>query len=175
MKTRVRTVLPAILATAVTALGVGEALPAAAAPAAVVRTAPSQQTTAAAAAAPAEDVRQVADRIMNLRYYDFTKHPKVAPFNWSNDGCSGPQEIKNLFTEACNQHDFGYRNYGAQHGGLRLSPTRQTKDWIDTRFWHEMRQTCFDHHGGGNWCLIHARAAYLAVHNFGDKYFWAAG
>ncbi|WP_086786143.1 phospholipase A2 [Streptomyces caniscabiei] len=172
MKTRVRTVLPALLATAVTALGVGEALPAVAAPAAVVRTAPSLRTVAAAA--PAEDVRQVADRIMNLRYYDFTKHPKVAPFNWANDGCSGPQEIKNLFTEACNQHDFGYRNYGAQAGGLRLSPIRQTKDWIDTRFWHEMRQTCFDHHGGGNWCLIHARAAYLAVHNFGDRFFWAA-
>ncbi|MFE6286498.1 phospholipase A2 [Streptomyces sp. NPDC057877] len=125
--------------------------------------------------ATADDVRQTADLIMNLRYYDFTNHPKIPPFNWSNDGCSGPQEFKDLFTEACNQHDFGYRNYGHQYGGLNLSPTRETKDWIDTRFWHEMRQTCIDHHGGSNWCLGHAKVAYDAVSRFGDEHFWEAG
>ena len=97
-------------------------------------------------------------------------------FDWSTDYCSSSPDnpLGFRFTLSCHRHDFGYRNYGAQAGGLRLSPIRQTKDWIDTRFWHEMRQTCFDHHGGGNWCLIHARAAYLAVHKFGDRYFWDA-
>jgi hypothetical protein len=55
--------------------------------------------------------------------YKRSVHP--APFNWSDDGCSGPFLIRpvyrSLFNRPCQLHDFGYRNYG---GGLRLGATR---------------------------------------------------
>lgn len=63
------------------------------------------------------------------------------------------------------QHDFGYRNYG-RHGStqLRLSPTPETKAWIDERFWHAMRHACITTHPEGstarNLCLGEAKVMY---------------
>ncbi|MGH8565350.1 MAG: phospholipase A2 [Gammaproteobacteria bacterium] len=49
------------------------------------------------------------------------------------------------FTKACYLHDFGYRNYGsARKNAPHLSPTQQTKDWIDKRFYQEMYNICND-------------------------------
>ncbi|MDQ3790293.1 MAG: phospholipase [Actinomycetota bacterium] len=125
-----------------------------------------------ATTANAMDVRADADRIMNLTYVDFANHPRVAPFDWSTDGCTG---IGESFAPACVQHDFGYRNYGNQ-GALKLSPTEETRAWLDERFWHEMRRLCFDTHGpsGGatNGCLGAARVVYDGVRAFGGSSFF---
>ena len=125
-----------------------------------------------ATTANAMDLRADADRIMNLTYGDFANHPRVEPFDWSTDGCTG---IGETFAPACVQHDFGYRNYG-NHGALKLSPTEETRAWIDERFWHEMRRMCFDTHGpsGGatNGCLGAAGVVYDGVRVFGGSSFF---
>ncbi|MGW8376836.1 phospholipase A2 [Streptomyces sp. ODS28] len=131
----------------------------------------------APAAPAAPSVREQADRIMNLGYAEFARTPHVAPFNWTNDGCSVPTgytPYRKVFEPACVQHDFGYRNYGALHE-LRLSPTRETRRWIDGRFRTEMRHICEDTyttplrlHG----CLAAADAYHLAVRAGGGKAFY---
>ncbi|MEV3987382.1 phospholipase A2 [Streptomyces sp. NPDC049837] len=122
-------------------------------------------------------VREQADRIMNLTYREFARTPRVEPFNWSTDGCSVPTgyaPYSEVFRPACVQHDFGYRNYGANHE-LRLSPTRETKNWIDRRFRTEMERVCQDtyltplRHLN---CVNAAQAYYLAVSVGGDQAFF---
>ncbi|MEV5977992.1 phospholipase A2 [Streptomyces sp. NPDC052114] len=113
--------------------------------------------------AAADDIRAEADRLMGLSRIDFVNHPKNPPFDWENDGCTWWPD--GVFFEACAQHDFGYRNYG-NHGstGLRLSPTPETKAWIDERFWHQMRAACIENYPEGsterNWCLGEAKVMY---------------
>ncbi|MFC8920790.1 phospholipase A2 [Streptomyces sp. NPDC057116] len=125
----------------------------------------------------APTVREQADRIMNLTYREFARTPRVAPFNWTTDGCSVPTgyaPYSEVFRPACVQHDFGYRNYGANHE-LRLSPTRETKNWIDGRFRTEMERVCQDtyltplRHLN---CVNAAQAYYLAVSVGGDRAFF---
>ncbi|MFI1031305.1 phospholipase A2 [Streptomyces sp. NPDC020951] len=117
--------------------------------------------------ATAADVRAEADRIMNLNSADFARHPHVDPFDWSNDGCTWWPD--GIFGPACAMHDFGYRNYG-HHGRLNLSPTQTIKDWIDERFWHEMRNLCFVHHSEGSLgrsaCLGEAKVMYDGLHEY---------
>ncbi|MGI5478954.1 phospholipase A2 [Streptomyces lavendofoliae] len=122
-------------------------------------------------------VRAEADRIMNLTYRGFARTPHVEPFNWTTDGCSVPvgfAPYSQVFRPACVQHDFGYRNYGAHHE-LRLSPTRETKNWIDGRFRTEMERICQDtyvSHLAGLNCANAARAYYVAVSLGGDAAFF---
>lgn len=122
-------------------------------------------------------VREQADWIMNLTYHEFARTPRIQPFNWSTDGCSVPTgyaPYSEVFRPACVQHDFGYRNYGAHHE-LRLSPTRETKNWIDKRFRTEMERVCQDvyvtplpHLN----CVNAAQAYYVAVSVGGDRAFF---
>ncbi|MFC8827389.1 phospholipase A2 [Streptomyces sp. NPDC057137] len=113
--------------------------------------------------ATAADVRGEADPIMPLGANDFVNHPQNPPFDWSNDGCTWWPD--GIFFAPCAQHDFGYRNYG-RHGStqLRLSPTPETKAWIDERFWHGMRHACITHYPEGstarNLCLGEAKVMY---------------
>ncbi|HEY1177612.1 MAG TPA: phospholipase A2 [Phytomonospora sp.] len=124
------------------------------------------------AAAQGDDVRARADAYMNMRAGDFAGVHHDAPFEWSNDGCSGPTE--KIFHDACVQHDFGYRNYGA-HYALKLSVTRETKDWIDARFHEEMDRACVDTYPAGEAvasCMDNATLAWTAVHLYGDAHFF---
>jgi phospholipase A2-like protein len=130
---------------------------------------------AGSSSASPDDVRQAADRIMALHYDDFARHPRVTPFDWDTDGCSSPVPVDRLFREACAMHDFGYRNYGRHYRGLNLSPTRETKSWIDGRFLEEMRLICADHYPGKVWCLTSTRVVYEVVSRFGDGGFWTVG
>ncbi|GGU48960.1 phospholipase A2 [Streptomyces lavendofoliae] len=122
-------------------------------------------------------LRAEADRIMNLTYRGFARTPHVEPFDWTTDGCSVPvgfAPYSQVFRPACVQHDFGYRNYGANHE-LRLSPTRETKNWIDSRFRTEMERICQDtyvSHLAGLNCVNAARAYYVAVSLGGDAAFF---
>lgn len=122
-------------------------------------------------------VREQADRIMNLTYREFARTPRVEPFNWTTDGCSVPTghaPYSEVFRPACVQHDFGYRNYGAHHE-LRLSPTREAKNWIDSRFRTEMERVCQDTYftplAHIN-CVNAAKAYHLAVGFAGDPAFF---
>ncbi|MGA5421154.1 phospholipase A2 [Streptomyces lavendulocolor] len=132
-----------------------------------------------AGTAPAADpgVRREADRIMHLTYREFARTPRVQPFDWTTDGCSVPvgyAPYSQVFRPACVQHDFGYRNYGAR-GALSLSPTRETKNWIDSRFRTEMERVCQDTYAtplAGLNCMNAARAYHVAVSLGGDGAFF---
>lgn len=132
-------------------------------------------TAASAAAAPTP--REQADALMNLTYRGFAETPRIPPFNWTNDGCSVPTgyaPYSETFRPACVQHDFGYRNYGANHE-LKLSPTRETKNWIDGRFRTEMRRICDDRHRSPLphlACVNAAEAYHGAVQLGGDSSFF---
>ncbi|MBO8196651.1 hypothetical protein ITI46_34230 [Streptomyces oryzae] len=134
--------------------------------------------TAVAAPVRADStVRAEADRLMNLPYQEFAKASHVPPFNWTSDGCSVPTGLapySKVFRPACVQHDFGYRNYGADHE-LKLDPTRRTKNWIDGRFRTEMRRICEDTYKAPlrlTNCRNAAQAYYLGVQIGGDRAFF---
>lgn len=113
-----------------------------------------------------------ANRLMNLTADDFGRAPHNPPFDWSNNGCSGPANP--AFTPACVQHDFGYRNYGAR-GDLGFAVTRDTKDWIDLRFRDEMYRICEDYASvpqAATQCVQDADNAFTAVYLFGDSSFF---
>jgi len=90
--------------------------------------------------------REQADRIMQMNYKEFAELRQSATrpqgYRWDTDGCT-PDWAPKYFTRACYLHDFGYRNYGsARKNAPHLSPTQQTKDWIDKRFYQEMANIC---------------------------------
>jgi Prokaryotic phospholipase A2 len=92
--------------------------------------------------------REQADRILNMNYKEFAELRQSATrpkgYRWDTDGCT-PDWAPKYFTRACYLHDFGYRNYGsARKDAPHLSPTQQTKDWIDKRFYQEMVNICND-------------------------------
>lgn len=126
------------------------------------------------------DTRRQADAIMNMDYRTFIEHKRkhaAPPFNWSSDGCSGPTPPaqRRLFNGPCQQHDFGYRNYG---NGLRLSSNEATRRWIDDRFLFEMRRLC--NNNFSRWyqranrrsCLNEARMMWAAVRHGGRHAFY---
>jgi hypothetical protein len=97
---------------------------------------------------PRQQLRQQADRIMRMDYRQFMKFKREKsppPFNWHDDGCSGPfglrEAYRRLFDQPCQQHDFGYRNYG-QPKGLKLGRNNEVRKWIDKRLLQEMRRLC---------------------------------
>jgi hypothetical protein len=112
-------------------------------------------TAVTAAQAPQPDTpsgqhvsREQADMIMQMHYQEFAKLRQSAErpkgYRWDTDGCT-PDWAPKYFTRACYLHDFGYRNYGsARKNAPHLSPTQQTKDWIDKRFHQEMYNICND-------------------------------
>jgi Prokaryotic phospholipase A2 len=131
---------------------------------------PVQAAPAAADPDPAVRARE----IMGLTYQQFATTPHEPPFEWSADGCSAAVYDPDM-TPACNLHDFGYRNFG-NHYALKLSPTRETKNWIDARFGEEMDRICKDKYEGlpDAWeeCHNHATIMLTAVQQFGDSSFF---
>lgn len=113
-------------------------------------------------------------------------------FDWSNNGCSVPAYIwvpspvamiytKKVFVNACNRHDFGYRNFGNNPNGkvrLKLGPNAATKAAIDSQFLANMRQQCHISYSGKlrapvrAQCLSVAQAFYVAVKYRGNKAFF---
>ncbi|MBU7597524.1 phospholipase [Streptomyces sp. P38-E01] len=172
MRRTLRTTVAAVAVTASAALGGGllTAAPAAAAPLA--------EETAASSQSSARSNLSVARGYMNLSHTQFAGLKKVKPFNWTNNGCSVPTgyaPYMKTFTTSCNQHDFGYRNFGSAAKGLELDPTRTAKNWIDARFKAEMRRACKTKYKKGNplkLCNSAAAAYHFAVNNAGDKHFF---
>jgi hypothetical protein len=99
--------------------------------------------TVSAPAAQA-DTKGLADAIMRMPYETFIEYAGIRsppPFDWSTDGCSAPtpSSLRRLFSMPCQQHDFGYRNYGR---GLRLGRNENVRGWIDGRLLTEMQRLC---------------------------------
>jgi hypothetical protein len=101
------------------------------------------------------------------------KPPPYNSFDWTDDGCSGREQIgaisnvyRNLFNQPCRQHDFGYRNFGK---GLTLEHTEARRAWIDSRFRTEMKSVC--NNSFAKWwqaankyaCLTEADAVYHVI------------
>jgi Prokaryotic phospholipase A2 len=131
-----------------------------------------------------QQLQHRADRIMRLAYPAFiklkrekSKHP--SPFDWNDDGCSGPVAIKeayrHVFNQPCQLHDFGYRNYG-RFDGLKLGRNEDVRHWIDKRFLREMRRLCNrklrDLPRELNTCRGMARVVFWAVRLKGEDPFY---
>ena len=92
------------------------------------------------------EMKREADRIMRMDYREFMDHKDDVvpwPLNWSSNGCNKemPDYGKRWLDAACQQHDFGYRNYGKY---LNFGRNERTRAWIDRRMHHEMRRMCED-------------------------------
>ncbi len=110
---------------------------------------------------------------------------KPSPYNafdWTDDGCSGAEQIgglsnvyRSLFNEPCRLHDFGYRNFGK---GLTLYRHEDMRKRIDDRFKAEMVRLCNDKYQGWtkylNWaaCQNEASAVYATVRRLSN---WGSG
>lgn len=99
------------------------------------------------------------------------KPPPYNDFDWTNDGCSWtPPPAVVVFNRACQQHDFGYRNFGK---GLTLGRTERVRAYIDGRFLKEMRRMCRDPRVWGAFasyrrCRAMALSMYAVVRNRSD-------
>jgi phospholipase A2-like protein len=115
--------------------------------------------------------------------------------NWGNDGCSVPNKVLvagglgvvikaygKVFEHSCDRHDFGYRNFGKNTTTPgthpKFSPTRATKDKIDSRFYSNMKVQCDKKYGGiikaplRAACKAAAKTFYTAVSHFADDAFF---
>jgi len=124
-------------------------------------------TATPAEADPWESALQRANFIMNQTYNGFLVEKQLndGPFVWSSDGCSWtPLPWSWEQDLPCQQHDFGYRNFGK---GLRLDRTEDRRGWLDQRFLTEMLRNC-DAHPWYPHCVDGAYTMYAAVRNFND-------
>ncbi|HEX2240992.1 MAG TPA: phospholipase A2 [Actinomycetota bacterium] len=99
-----------------------------------------------------------ANRLMHLPLVEFldVKADKPDPFDWSDDGCSGPTwgDVEGTFGKACLRHDFGYRNYGKYKSGLRLMRTLTIKNMIDGILRDDAHQICDEKGNPILWALM---------------------
>lgn len=129
---------------------------------------------------------------------NYAKYKALYPssLNWTNDGCSVPNKVLvagglgvvlkvygGVFGHSCDRHDFGYRNFGSATSTPgthpKFSPTRATKNKIDSRFYSNMKVQCDDKFGGvvkaplRVACKAAAKTFYEAVSHFADDAFFA--
>jgi hypothetical protein len=136
-----------------------------------------------------EDLIKQAYRIMTSDYSTFHntyKRQRPRPFDWRDNGCNTrdfgfglnlPAGLIHrgylvLFDWPCEQHDFGYRNYGAGH---KLNPTERGRAWIDWRLLVEMRRACNNRYRGKparrNVCLRYAQLVHKGVRAGGGAFY----
>jgi hypothetical protein len=93
--------------------------------------------------------------------------------DWSSDGCSLPMPVKKYgqnpfgwpYRQACERHDFGYRNYIEQKRCTN-SPNGGTRKLIDQVFLADLRGICA-HVKARKRCNALAAVYYNAVRRFG--------
>lgn len=154
--------------------------------------APASATPKATLKAAAEIVAY--EKVGGSNYAKYkAKYPKE--LNWTNDGCSVPHKVLVLgglgvvlkaygkvFEKSCDRHDFGYRNFGKNTTtpGVhpKFSPTRATKNKIDSRFHSNMKVQCDKKFGGvvkaplRAACKGAAKTFYEAVNRYADEAFF---
>lgn len=155
---------------------------------------------APASATPRATLKAAAKAVAyeQVRGGNYAKYKALYPseLNWSNDGCSVPSYVVaaspalagvlavygEVFEASCDRHDFGYRNFGKNTTtpGVhpKFSPTRATKDKIDTRFYKNMKKQCDSAFPGviktplRLACKAGAKTFYKAVSHFADEAFF---
>lgn len=129
-----------------------------------------------AAADPSTASRAV--NLVDLPFHSFmgAKAIGASPFDWSDDGCSGPTWDAGLLfsSDPCRQHDFGYRNFGK---GLGLGADEAHRRWIDDRLKNELQRSCNERYTGwsawvGPACRQAANTFHIAVRNWGRSAFY---
>ena len=106
------------------------------------------------------------DYLYDISLSDFTilrgEKPHADQLDWSSDSCSySPDDpLGYEFTESCDRHDFGYRNYKAQ---TRFN--EDTRLTIDDNFLADMNGSC----GDDSTCRGVATLYYEAVRQFGGS------
>lgn len=102
-------------------------------------------------------------------FYAEKRSPDYSGLNWSNDGCSVPKGVglgySSFFRDACNVHDFGYRNLPKLRPVAYWSYNRAR---TDSAFLSNMRALC----GNKSWwarpgCYAAAQTYYSFVRDFG--------
>ncbi|QUH00921.1 hypothetical protein HUO13_08890 [Saccharopolyspora erythraea] len=111
------------------------------------------------------ELRATTDRyLFEVSLTQFTDvrgdRPHATQLDWSSDSCSwSPDEPLGYdFSESCDRHDFGYRNYKRQ---ARFN--EDTRLRIDDNFKADMYSAC----GSNNGCKAAANVYYQAVRQFG--------
>lgn len=116
-----------------------------------------------------------ANRIMRKTYRGFDLYKKLFrtwPYDWNDNGCSGPtpRNLKRLFNLACEQHDFGYRNYGQY---LDLGRTEAKRKWIDDRLREELLRICRAETAVlRTHCVVAANTMWAVLRREGAGYFF---
>jgi hypothetical protein len=120
---------------------------------------------APAQATPAADPIAATDQLLfkdSLFRFAETRASADRPENldWSSDGCTDVPDapLGYDFLTACWRHDFGYRNYKAQH---RFTENARAR--IDGQFKADMYTIC----NGRVFCQATAEVYYLGVRQFG--------
>ena len=134
------------------------------------------------------------EQVGGPKYGDY-KDTYPTELNWTNDGCSVPNKVLVLgglgavlkvygkvFERSCDRHDFGYRNFGKNTTtpGVhhKFSPTRATKDKIDSRFYSNMKIQCDKKFAGTlkaplrAACKAAAKTFHVAVSRYADEAFF---
>jgi hypothetical protein len=145
---------------------------------------------ASADAQSKSELRSRAYHVMTRDYHTFhnmkiRQHPR--PFDWRDNGCTTrnvgfagglPTGVIHrhymvLFDWPCEQHDFGYRNYG---GGLKLNRSEKARGWIDWRLYVETQRACANRYRGKparrRACKAYSLMVYKAVRKGGGKAFY---
>lgn len=86
---------------------------------------------------PALEARAVAIMTGSMRSFQRQDDAARGPYDWTDNACSRVPDGR--FAEACDRHDFGYRNFGK---GLRIDRTESRRQWIDDRFRDDMYEAC---------------------------------
>ncbi|GEM48245.1 phospholipase A2 [Deinococcus cellulosilyticus] len=108
----------------------------------------------------------------------YSRRGSYPQFNWGRDGCSAPGWVSTIFGDAnsrfrnaCNQHDFGYRNYrkfGMANEWNRLK--------IDSKFYSNMLSICSSNYAWYNplryACNKSAEAYHAAVRAAGWYHYY---
>ena len=123
------------------------------------------------------DLKDEVDTYMNMSMARFksAKATTPGPFNWSADGCSTSPAYPGGFNfkDACNRHDFGYRNYGK--GSIKASPFDATREFVDNRFRSDLMNECARYSGSARTdCEGYAQSYFLAVRTQAGKAFYEA-
>jgi hypothetical protein len=117
------------------------------------------------------------------------KPPPYNRFDWTDDGCTGRNELyglgrgpsniyRNIFNKPCQRHDFGYYNFGK---GLALESTEDKRRRIDEIFLQDMLDVCETTFTkpwqvlNKNACIIEASALVTAVRHLGRPHFYGEG
>jgi hypothetical protein len=101
------------------------------------------------------------------------KAQRPEPYDWRSDACSNsPDRPAGFdFTDACDRHDFGYRNYGK--GELRANPTDAQRAIVDARLKADLLETCERYRWERDKCRGFAQTYHDVVRKAGGKPFYS--